>query len=198
MILVQTPSSRTWFTSITSKQIFPLVTLDFLPSIRPPTMGFPGGTTVKNPPATAGDTRDTGFGPWVRKIPWSRKGQPTPIFLPGKFHGQRRLAGYSPWVSKSQTQLGTHTHPPATEQPEWSLKKIISHLVLSSRFLLTLLKRQAHHHDLLRFIPFHTFGSLCPSLTVLQLHVLSLEHPRLFLPQALCISWRLYLKDRYS
>ena len=36
------------------------------------------------------------FDLWVRKIPWSRKWQPTPVFLPGKFHGQRNLAGYSP------------------------------------------------------------------------------------------------------
>ena len=35
--------------------------------------------------------------PWVRKIPWRRKWQPTPVFLPGKFLGQRSLVGYSPW-----------------------------------------------------------------------------------------------------
>ena len=38
-----------------------------------------------------------GFNPWVRKVPWRRKRQPTPVFLPGKSHGQRILAGYSPW-----------------------------------------------------------------------------------------------------
>ena len=38
--------------------------------------------------------------PWVRKIPWGRKWQPTPVFLPGKFHGQRSLASYSPWGLK--------------------------------------------------------------------------------------------------
>ena len=37
-----------------------------------------------------------GFNPWVRKIPWRRKWHPTPIFLPGKSHGWRSLAGYSP------------------------------------------------------------------------------------------------------
>jgi len=31
------------------------------------------------------------FDPWVRKIPWRRIWQPTPVFLPGKFHGQRSL-----------------------------------------------------------------------------------------------------------
>ena len=34
-----------------------------------------------------------GFNPWVRKIPWRSKWQLTPVFLPGKPHGQRRLAG---------------------------------------------------------------------------------------------------------
>ena len=38
-----------------------------------------------------------GFDPRVRKIPWRRKWQPTPVFLAGKSHGQRSLAGYSPW-----------------------------------------------------------------------------------------------------
>ena len=41
-----------------------------------------------------------GFNPWVRKIPWSRKWQPSPVFLPGKFQKQRSLAGYSPWGCK--------------------------------------------------------------------------------------------------
>ena len=42
-----------------------------------------------------------GFDPWVRKIPWRRKWQPTPVLLlPGKFHGWRSLVGYSPWECK--------------------------------------------------------------------------------------------------
>ena len=53
-------------------------------------------TAVKKPPANAGDMRHE-FDPWVGKIPWRRKWQPTPIFLPGKPHGQRSLVGYSPW-----------------------------------------------------------------------------------------------------
>jgi len=44
--------------------------------------------------------RRPGFDPWVRKILWRRKWQPTPIFLPGKSHGQRSLVGYSPWAHK--------------------------------------------------------------------------------------------------
>ena len=48
------------------------------------------------------------FDPWVQKIPWRRKWLPTPVFLPGEFHGQRSLEVYSPWSPKSQTWLNTH------------------------------------------------------------------------------------------
>ena len=54
-------------------------------------LGFPGSSAVKNPPANAGR-----LDPWVGKIPWRRKWQPTPVFFPGESHGQRSLAGYSP------------------------------------------------------------------------------------------------------
>ena len=40
------------------------------------------------------------FDPWVKKILWRRKWQPTPVFLPGKFQGQRSLMGYSLWGRK--------------------------------------------------------------------------------------------------
>ena len=40
------------------------------------------------------------FDPWVRKIPWRRAWRPTPVFLPGEFHGQRSLVGYNPWGSQ--------------------------------------------------------------------------------------------------
>ena len=61
---------------------------------------------LKYPPVRAGDT--SRFSLWVEKIPWRRKWQLTSIFLPGKFHGQRSLAGYSPWSRKSQTWLSKH------------------------------------------------------------------------------------------
>ena len=50
-------------------------------------------------PASAGDKRCS-FDPWVGKIPWRRKWQPTPVFLLEKSHGQRRQAGYSLWDGK--------------------------------------------------------------------------------------------------
>ena len=54
---------------------------------------------VKNPLASAGDKGDAGFilgFPWVRKIPWRRAWQLTPVFLPGEPHGQKSLVGCSP------------------------------------------------------------------------------------------------------
>ena len=75
-------------------------------------LGFPGGSVVKNSPANAGDTGDMILIPWVQKIPWSRKWQPISVFLPGKFHGQRSLVGYSPWGRKELDMTGrvcTHT-----------------------------------------------------------------------------------------
>src|SRR5574338_627821 len=65
-----------------------------------PLLGFPGGSE---------ECRRPGFDPWVRKIPWRRKWQPTPVLLPGKFHGWRSLAGSVHAVAKSQTQLCNFT-----------------------------------------------------------------------------------------
>ena len=61
--------------------------------------GFPVTLAVNNLPAHVGDRRDR-FDPWARKIPWRSAWQPTPVFLPGESHGQRSLAGYSPWGCK--------------------------------------------------------------------------------------------------
>ena len=50
------------------------------------------------------------FIPWFRKISWRREQLPTPIFLPGEMHGQRSLAGYSPWsLKESDTTVGLST-----------------------------------------------------------------------------------------
>ena len=59
----------------------------------------PGGSKVKNLPA-----RRPGLDPWVRKIPWRRKWQLIPVFLPGESLGWRSLAGCSP---QGHTELGT-------------------------------------------------------------------------------------------
>ena len=60
----------------------------------------PGGTSGKE---STCQCRRHRFNPWVGKVPWRRAQQPTLVFLPGELHGQRSLAGYSPWGWKSQT-----------------------------------------------------------------------------------------------
>ena len=59
-------------------------------------MGFPGGKVV-NIHFQCRRLRRYKFDPQVEKIPWRRKGKPTPVSLPGKPHRQRNLVGYSPW-----------------------------------------------------------------------------------------------------
>ena len=64
-------------------------------------LGFPGGSDGKESARNAGDLGlISGFNLWVGKIPWRREWLPTPVFLPGEFHGHRSLAGYSPWGLK--------------------------------------------------------------------------------------------------
>ena len=57
---------------------------------------FPGGSVVKNLPVTGADADSI----WVKKIPWIRTLEPTPVFLPGKSPGERSLVGYRPWGHK--------------------------------------------------------------------------------------------------
>ena len=65
--------------------------------------GFPGGkrTCVKEPNCQCRKPNRA----WVRKIPWRRAWQPTPVFLPGESHGQRGLEGYSPWSHKQSDTI---------------------------------------------------------------------------------------------
>ena len=65
-----------------------------------PRMGFLGGTSGKEPASQSKRFKRSRFDPWVGKIPWRRKWQPTLVLLPGKSHGQRSLAGYGPYSHK--------------------------------------------------------------------------------------------------
>ena len=58
-------------------------------------LGFPGGASGTQSTCQCRRCKRLGLDPWARKIPWRRKRQPTPVLLPGKFHGQRSLAGCS-------------------------------------------------------------------------------------------------------
>ena len=80
-------------------------------------MGFSGSSVVKK---IACQCRSCLFNPWVGKSPWSRKWQPTPVFLPGKFPGQGSLAGYHSWGCK-ESDMTEH---------EWSVVILLSYLVV--------------------------------------------------------------------
>ena len=73
---------------------------------------FPGGSDDKD---STCQCRRHEFSPWVGKIPWWRQWQPTPVFLPGKSHGQRGLVGYSPWGCNSCTWLSNSAHTQESE-----------------------------------------------------------------------------------
>ena len=95
--------------------------------------GFPGGDSGKESACQWRTHRRHKFDPWVLKIPWSGKRQPTPIFLPGKFHGQSSLANCSPWghrepnmIEQLSTHTNTHTH---TYIFKFSLHRFVSHLL---------------------------------------------------------------------
>ena len=68
---------------------------------------FPGGASGKESSCQCRRPKKPGFHPRVRKIPWTRKWQSTPVFLPGKFCGQRSLMGYRSWGRKEQLSI-TH------------------------------------------------------------------------------------------
>ena len=73
---------------------------------------------VKNLPA---NVRDMGAIPEVRKIPWRRKQQPTPVFLSGDSHGQKSLVGYSPQGCKESdtTEATDHAHISSFQNPQF-------------------------------------------------------------------------------
>ena len=63
---------------------------------------------INNPPCQCRRRKRHRFNPWVRKMPWRRARQPTLVFLPGEFHGQRSLVGYSLWgLKEPDTTEGT-------------------------------------------------------------------------------------------
>ena len=76
------------------------------------TMGFSRRHGSKESTCQYRRSKTCRFSPWVGKIPWRREWQPTPVFLPGKFHGESSLAGYNPWGHKeldTTEWLSTHT-----------------------------------------------------------------------------------------
>ena len=77
--------------------------------------GFQDGTSGKEPTCQWWRHKRCGFEPWVRKIPWRRKRQPTPVFLSGESHGQNSLVGYSLWDRRVGHDWSNLTHTKALD-----------------------------------------------------------------------------------
>ena len=74
-------------------------------------MGFPGSSVIKKKTCLqCRRCRRCRFDPWVRKTPWRRPWQPTPVFLPGESYGQRTLVGYNPWGCREWDTTGVTEH----------------------------------------------------------------------------------------
>ena len=75
-------------------------------------MWYPGGASGKESACQCTGFKRCRFSPWVGKIPWRRKWQPTPVFLSGESHGQRSLESYSPWGHRESdtTDVTSHTY----------------------------------------------------------------------------------------
>ena len=84
-------------------------------------LGFLGGTSGKEPACRCRRCKRHWFGPWIGKIPWRGKWQPTPVFLPGKSCRQKSLAIYSPWGHKElDTAEHTRNIPPTVV--DWDIR----------------------------------------------------------------------------
>ena len=96
-------SLKVIYTCDTTAKVIPVCLKYFREDKRQLQQGFPGSSDAKE--STCCQYRRPGFDPWVRKIPWKRKWQPTPDFLPGQFHGQRAWWVTVHGVAKSWTRL---------------------------------------------------------------------------------------------
>ena len=88
--------------------------------------GFPGGASGNEPTCQCRRCKRHGLDPWVGKIPRKRQWQPTLVFLPGEFHGQRSLVGYSPWCCKESdtTERRSHNKAFVGNKRQWVLQAI--------------------------------------------------------------------------
>ena len=111
-------------------------------------LGFPGGTSGKEPDCQCRRQKSHGFDPWVGEIPWRRAWQPTPVFLPGESHGQRSLMGYKPWGHRVGHNWVTFTFTfsgkNSTQALTWLVDIWMNHLLPCLSALLDFLPRSEH------------------------------------------------------
>ena len=86
------------------------ILLIFVLFVSIPSLGFPPWLSGKELDCNAGDARDVGSIPGLGRSPGRRHGNPPPVFLPRKSHGQKRLVGYSPWGHKGSDMMEHAVH----------------------------------------------------------------------------------------
>ena len=102
------PESGLFFWEILGRTHIPLFPCSFNTSLKiaciyiytPTHTHFPGSASGNEPVHQCSRHKRCSFDPWVRKIPWRRKWQCTPVFLPGESYGQRNLVVYCPYCCK--------------------------------------------------------------------------------------------------
>ena len=129
--------------------------------------------------------REMWFDPWVGKIPWRRKWQPTPVLLPGKSNGRRILVGYSSWGHKeSDITEQFHFHFATS----WTAARQASLSFTISQSLLKLMSTESvmPSNNLIFCCPLLLLPSIFPSIRVF------------YSESALCIRWPKYWSFSFS
>ena len=139
-------------------------------------MGFPGGAAVKDPPANPGDARGTGL-TLAREDPLEKEMAASPVFLPGKSHRPRSLAGYSPWGHKeSDTAECTHTHTHTLSKAWTRAVRPVSHFIHMSRSPRSLSIPRFNLHTLSRMeLSYLLTAEVCPRCTAGLAHTHSVR-----------------------
>ena len=175
-------------------------------------LGFPGGASGKESSCQCRRHKRHGFNPCVGKISWSRRGQPTPILLPGKFHGKGGLMGGRPWSHKEPDMTEwMNTHIISAEAagrvnycPRFGEINKVSNIKLESVFkdsVQTVLLTNVHLHSVTSLSNFSVFASISITLpprlslpvmnaTFLILHFLNPINQQLFASHLLLVQYK--------
>ena len=121
-------------------------------------VGFLGGASGKESACQCSRCKRCRFDPWVGKIHWRRKWQPTPVFLPGESHGQRSLAGYGQSMGSQTAGQNLETKQPPRP---WLTQLSPFHAIVELTPVLCTMPMLAAH-ILLDCLFFWFVGVLCP------------------------------------
>ena len=149
-------------------------------------MGLPSWLSGKESSCQGRILRKHKFNSWVGKIPWRRKWQPIPVFLPGKFHGQRRLEGWSSWGLKeldTAELLSRHGNEPTKATCIGSCRTSLTQLLSPQLTPKQGHHKQGHHKQGHRSSQFF----MAPFLNLKNRHIWLCRQTWMWLPQSLTV-----------